>query len=288
MEAGGFSRSNFHPAGGSRSEIHIRGGPVSRNVLRIFVLILPVKVLLDGQPAMEQSLAPSFGKVEQGVSVLRGEVRNLSESSIDLAVTLSSVPGGWTMRAAVDSDGTFELADVPRGTYLLMLVHAPDQSLLEQMVHLQNTEERIVLDLSPGTRQAPAATVSADHLRRPLSTKAAKLLRQAQSYAAAGDHGRAIEELNRALKEPSAIPYAHAMLGVEYLKTARAAAAIEHLEPAAQMLPHDASIQSNLAYALFLTGDLDRAEREVRRALELDSTNKGAQLVLGYIVKARR
>jgi tetratricopeptide (TPR) repeat protein len=261
---------------------------VSLNILKIFVLALPAGVLLDGQPAMQQSLAPSFGKVEQGASVLRGEVRNLSESSIDLAVTLSSVPSGWALRAAVDSDGTFELAEVPRGTYLLKLVHAPDQSLLEQMIHVQNSEERIILDLSPGKRPAPAATVSADQLRRPLSTKAAKMLRQAQSYGSSGDHGRAIEELNRTLKEPSAIPYAHAMLGVEYLKTTQVGPAIEQLELASQMLPHDASIHSNFAYALFLSGDLDHAEREVRRALELDSGNKGAQLVLGYIVSARR
>ncbi|HEY6346317.1 MAG TPA: hypothetical protein VIY49_32915 [Bryobacteraceae bacterium] len=266
---------------------------MSRNILKIFLLALPAAVLLDGQPAMEQSLAPSFGTVEQGVFVLRGEVRNLSESSIDLAVTLSSVPGGWTLRAAVDSDGTFELADVPRGTYSLKLVHGHDQIVLEQMIHVQNTEERIILDLSrldlsPGTRQAPAATISADQLRRPLSSKAAKTLRQAQSFGSSGDHGRAIEELNRALKEPSAIPYAHAMLGVEYLKTAQIGPAIEQLELASQMLPHDASVHSNFAYALFLTGDLDRAEREVRRALELDSGNKGAHLVLGYIVSARR
>jgi tetratricopeptide (TPR) repeat protein len=267
---------------------------VSRNILKIFVLALPVGVLLDGQPAMEQSLAPSFGRGGPGVSVLRGELRNLSESPMDLAVTLSGMPGAPALRAAVDGDGTFELVDVPHGTYLLKLVHGRDQSLLEQMIHVQNTEERIILDLrsgldlSPGTRQAPAATVSADQLRRPLSTKAAKLLRQAQSYGSGGDHDRAIEELNRALKEPSAIPYAHAMLGVEYLKTAQVGPAIEQLELASQMLSHDASIHSNFAYALFLTGDLDRAEREVRRALELDSGNKGAQLVLGYIINARR
>jgi tetratricopeptide (TPR) repeat protein len=256
--------------------------------LKVFVLALPTSVLLDGQPAMEQSLAPSIGRSEHRVSVLRGEVRNLSESSIDLVVTLGGVMGAGTFRTTVDSDGTFELVDVPPGTYLLKLVHGHDQSLLEQMIHVENAEERIVLDLSPGTRQAPAATVSADQLRRPLSTKAAKTLRQAQSFVSGGDHRRAIEELNRALKEPSAIPYAHAMLGVEYLKTAQAALAIEQLEPASQMLPHDASIHSNFAYALFLTGDLDRAEREVRRALELDSGNKGAQLVLSYIVRAQR
>jgi tetratricopeptide (TPR) repeat protein len=261
---------------------------VSRNIWKIFVLILPAGVLLHAQPAMEQSHAPSFGRSEQGVSVLRGEVRNLSESPMDLAVTLTRVPGGQTLRTAVDGDGTFELVDVLRGTYLLKLVHGRDQSVLEQMINVQNTEERIILDLSPGPRQAPAATVSADQLRRPLSTKAAKLLRQAQSYASAGIHSRAIQELTRALREPSAIPYAHAMLGVEYLKTAQAAAAIEHLEPASQMLPNDASIHSNFAYALCLTGDLDRAEHEVRRALELDSANKSARLVLSYIVRARR
>ena len=114
------------------------------------------------------------------------------------------------------------------------------------------------------------------------------MIRKAQSLAAAADHLKAIEELTQALKEPSAAPYAHALLGQEYLKTGQAAPAAKELEQASAMLPHDAIIHSNFGYALFLMGEFARGEQEVRRALELDRNNSPAQRLLGYILKARR
>jgi Flp pilus assembly protein TadD len=135
-------------------------------------------------------------------------------------------------------------------------------------------------------QQAVPATVSAEQLRHPVSRKGARLLLQARSYSHAGDHAKAIEELRLALKEPSAVPYAHSILGAEYLLTKRFAAAVEELEEAVRLLPHEVANHSNLGLALCLAGEKDRGQQEVRLALSLDPRNPQTRFALGIVEKA--
>jgi tetratricopeptide (TPR) repeat protein len=132
----------------------------------------------------------------------------------------------------------------------------------------------------------PAGTISVEQLQHPLSRKGASLLLKAKNFAALGDHDKAIAELQLALKERSAIPYAHSLLGSEYLTVNQASAAIEALEQAVKLLPRNAANHSNLGYALFLVGFAERAEQEVRRALELDRDNQMTRHVLSIITHA--
>jgi Flp pilus assembly protein TadD len=135
---------------------------------------------------------------------------------------------------------------------------------------------------------APAKTVSVEQLQHPLSRKGAKLLDQARNFVAMGRHDKAIAQLLLALKERSAMPYAHSMLGAEYIKTNQIPAAIAELEQAITLLPRNVPNHSNLGYALLLSGEIDRAETETRQALELDRNNTRTQHVLSLILAARR
>jgi Flp pilus assembly protein TadD len=135
--------------------------------------------------------------------------------------------------------------------------------------------------------QSIASTVSADQLQHPLSSRGAKMIRKAQEFMRVDDHVNAIAELKHALTESSAVPYAHSLLGTEYLKTGQIMAARTELEQAVEVLSHDPALHSNLGYALFLTGNSDRGEQEVRKALELDRNNTPAQKLLGYILRSR-
>jgi Flp pilus assembly protein TadD len=103
-----------------------------------------------------------------------------------------------------------------------------------------------------------------------------------------GRHDKAIQQLQLALKERSAVPYAHSMLGAEYLKIDQLQPAIAELEQAVTLLPRNVPDHSNLGYALYLSGDLDRAETETRQALELDRDNAKTQRVLNQILRARK
>lgn len=137
----------------------------------------------------------------------------------------------------------------------------------------------------------PVGAVSVEQLQHPVSRKGDGLLRQARNFADMGDHQKAIAKLQLALKERSAIPYAHSMLGTEYLKTNQVPAAIEALEQAIKLLPRDAVNHSNLGVALFLSGSAERGEQEVRKALELDhaqhQNDEKTRFVLSLILRTR-
>ena len=141
---------------------------------------------------------------------------------------------------------------------------------------------------SPETpRTLPAGTITAEELAHPVSRKGVKLLRKAKDYWQAGKHDKAIDELQLALKEPSAVPYAHSILGTEYLRIGRIAEAVTELEVAVQLLPHNAPNRSNFGYALYLAGERERAVQEVRKALVLDSSNSKTRHVLNVIEGGR-
>jgi len=140
--------------------------------------------------------------------------------------------------------------------------------------------------LQPQTGDSGPVTV--DQLQHPLSNKGLKLLRKADQLSESGHHENAIAQLQAALKEPSAVPYAHSMLGQEYLKLHQIPAAVAELKQAVALLPRNAATRSNLAYALLLSGDLERGEQEARQALNLDRANPKTSDVLNQILAARR
>ncbi|GEM_PF-1557278 len=127
------------------------------------------------------------------------------------------------------------------------------------------------------------STVSVAQLQHPLSRKGRRLIQKVESYLRIGQRAKAKQELAQAIKEPSAAPYAHALLGTEYLKEGQPAAAIPELEDAARVLPI-AGIHSNLGYALCLTGQAKRGEREFEEALRLDDTSPQAHFLFGVLL----
>jgi len=135
----------------------------------------------------------------------------------------------------------------------------------------------------PLPSSAPAATVSAAELQHKLSSKALKLLTTAENHAHAGNHAKAIEELRQALAVPTAAPYAHSLLGSEYLKAGRIEEAVRELQEAVIVLPTAINL-SNFSYALWLTGEAEWAELEIRKSLALEHDAPQAHYVLGVIL----
>jgi tetratricopeptide (TPR) repeat protein len=128
----------------------------------------------------------------------------------------------------------------------------------------------VVIDREP-RRTTPARTISAELLRYPLSGKSLRMLQQALHLSEIGDHKGSVKQLNQTLaKFPDSAAYVYSLLGVEYLKTDQLAEAVEALQQSVKLLPHDASNHANLGLAFVFKGQYDRAEPELRRALDLD------------------
>jgi tetratricopeptide (TPR) repeat protein len=134
----------------------------------------------------------------------------------------------------------------------------------------------------------PPGTISVDLLRYHLPAKALLRLQEAQRAADAGDHTSAIRRLQETLaKYPDSAAWAQSMLGVQYLKTYQLTAAMSSLQQAVALLPRDAVNRANLGLCLVLTGQYDRAEQELRRALELDPRNRKTQDLLDALLASR-
>lgn len=136
---------------------------------------------------------------------------------------------------------------------------------------------------------AGPATVSADVLRHPLSSKARRRLEKSLHLAELGEHPAAIKELRETLaKEPSAAPYAQNLLGIEYVENRQYAEARSSFEEAVRLMPHESVNHANLGFSLAVTGDLNSAEQEARKAIQLDSSNSRAKTLLDALLHARR
>src|SRR5580692_11268033 len=125
--------------------------------------------------------------------------------------------------------------------------------------------------------QRAPRTVSVELLRYPLPAKALYMLQKALQISEQGDHAGAVKQLQKTLtKCPGTDAYVDSLLGVEYLKTGQFCEAIDALEQAVLLLPHDASNHANLGLALVCKGQYDRAAPELERALDLEPHNKVA------------
>jgi Flp pilus assembly protein TadD len=142
---------------------------------------------------------------------------------------------------------------------------------------------------SPHTQQyAPPgglASVSSDVLRHPLTAKARRLIQKALEEADRGDHLAAIQDLHEMLsKYPSSAAYADNLLGVENMETNQFAKAKSFFEEAVRLMPNESVNHTNLGLALAITGEWDSAEREARKALQLDRGNAKAKALLDILL----
>lgn len=130
-------------------------------------------------------------------------------------------------------------------------------------------------------------TVSVEELRNPLTGKSLKDILDAQRDLRSGHQDRAMEHLRQSLADPLARPYAVSILGGEHLKTGKLAAAVGELEEAVALLPGHGEVRSNLAYARALSGDLEAALGEARKALQLNPMSNRTRFILGDILLCR-
>lgn len=138
--------------------------------------------------------------------------------------------------------------------------------------------------LAPASPAAPGgAKVSIAELKHPLSGKGRKLIERAQNDLHSGKTAQGIRTLQGALQEPSAVPYAHSILGATYLQLGRAADALAELEQAVQLLPI-AENYSNLGYAHCIMGDMERGKEDLEHALQLDSSSPRTHYLIGLLL----
>jgi tetratricopeptide (TPR) repeat protein len=137
---------------------------------------------------------------------------------------------------------------------------------------------------TPNESNAP---ITVAELQHPLSGKGRKLILKAQAELRDGKPDDCLADLDQAERIASAVPYAHGVRGAAYLLEGRFGDAISQLQEAVQVLPLPANY-SNLGYAYLLTGDLDRGEEQLRRAVELHNSPPQARYLMGLLLLDRK
>jgi Tfp pilus assembly protein PilF len=78
------------------------------------------------------------------------------------------------------------------------------------------------------------------------------------------------------------------LLGLEFLETNQVMEAKNSYEEAVRLMPNESHNHANYALSLAVIGELDSAEKEVRRAIELDKGNSKAKSILELLLKRKR
>ena len=131
----------------------------------------------------------------------------------------------------------------------------------------------------------PAADgpVSVAELQHPLRGKARALILKAESDLQARKIQKCFDDLDKAVKIPSAVPYAHSVRGAAFLLGGRVSEALAELQEAVAVLRLSGNY-SNLAYAHLLNGETGRAEKELHRALELNTSAPQSRFLMGLVL----
>jgi TolA-binding protein len=97
---------------------------------------------------------------------------------------------------------------------------------------------------------------------------ARELFQQALENGRAGNHVKAIEQLKSAISQAPTFTLAYNELAVQYLKTGRAAQAIETLKEALVIKPDEFTLRLNYGIALLNQKKFEAAEIELRLAIQ--------------------
>jgi hypothetical protein len=232
-----------------------------------------------------------FAQDSHVISVVKGTlITDESLAGSHLVVMLTEIMSHKPLgRAYVALDGSFQFRDVPAGSYTVELATQTGETIHQDSININSGGDQIEIRL-PARENKPGpvtGTVSVQQLKHPVTAKSKRILADAQRACSKGEYLKAVEILRGALNDPAAVPYARMNIGVAYLRAGQIAPAIPELEEAARLMPEDAVVRTNLAYALLLNKQVEAAETEGRLALQLDRNSSKARWVVGWILLSK-
>jgi tetratricopeptide (TPR) repeat protein len=130
-------------------------------------------------------------------------------------------------------------------------------------------------------------TVSVQQLRHKVPKEAAREFQHALKLSRAGEHDRAVAELEAALDRDPELSSAADRLGVEYIYLNRWEAAEKAFRRSIDLDPAWWMGHYNLGLVRYVRGDQAGAEQSMRRALALSSENAKIHLALGAMLIKR-
>ena len=224
----------------------------------------------------------------------------VAEKSTDLAikVKLTRNDGSNVGERELGYEGTAIFDQLAPGQYLVTIAREY-QATIARPLEIKNTsvktftwEVRISGDsttVRESTKESfHKGSSTGDELSSSVSKKALKAFRQASEETARGNYLKAIEHLQKAIKEDPNFLEAYNNLGAQYQKQKEWNQAIEAYKQAIEINSNSPLPYLNLGNIYLERGELDSALKAFQSVLELEDGNLRAHLALGKIYLAKR
>jgi tetratricopeptide (TPR) repeat protein len=242
------------------------------------ILLAAIIVLVFSADLRAQGVGGTRGlpSSSDGIHTIQGTVYGPSGKPVStpLKVRLDS-PNTGSSQTVTDQDGGFNFPRLPAGDYRLTIEGGAE-------FETANEYASIYREASPGGRIVKLAI-----FMRPkenlgtVNKDAVDAYKKARDLDQAGDHKKAIEQLNKALSIDPKFGPALNQLGVQYLKLGQPDKAAEVLESAVKLTPDDFLARLNYGIALLNQKKFDVAEEQLRAALAKNNAAPTAHMYLG-------
>ena len=219
---------------------------------------------------------------------IRIELQGEGSVAGDLSVQLidanghTDIGGGFSQNS-----GEFTFRGIQEGDYTARVVDGSGRVVTEQMIHISSATPMIRMDVPSQMQKqlSPAGNVvSARQLQNPPSNKALKAFAQAQKYSAAGDHAKAAESLEDAVRLSPEFGEAHTNLGAQYLHLGRFQEAADQEQRAIEIGPPNVSSLIDCALAHWALRQHAEALHYAEEALNLDRDSYTGHYIAGSIL----
>lgn len=231
-------------------------------------------------------LAPGARAQTAIAETVVGQLQMDSSEPHHSVVSLTTSDGERVLaQTDVRGDGTFTLQRVPFGEYSLVVSDGEDHPLHQQPVEIGSTNQPLLVRV-PGQQLAkpPSGAISAAELLHPPSKTAIRHFAAAEKFSHAGEHSKAVAELQKAVELSPYYTAAWVNLGAEQLYLSHAQEGLQALERASQIGPVTVILLSDLAYAQFCVGRNQEGARSARAALNLDPSHPAAHYLLALFL----
>jgi tetratricopeptide (TPR) repeat protein len=155
--------------------------------------------------------------------------------------------------------------------------------------HILRHNDPFDLNVPANQRDRPSGeAISVARLRHKIPKEAKRAYERARKFVKAGDHPKAVVELEAAVALDPEFADAHTQLGLEYVQLGRLTDARASLQRAFAVDPDTWRHPFNLGLVLYHLGDYSAAEELARKAVQLAGTLPQTQWFLGYLLYSRQ
>jgi tetratricopeptide (TPR) repeat protein len=255
-------------------------------MIRMFFVAVGLLLLFTAQ-SNAQGVGSSRGLPSggEGIHTIQGRVYapDGKAVSLRLRVRLES-PDTSPMSSVTDEDGAFIFARIPPGNYRLTVEGGPDfeSSYEYPSIYREGSAGGRIVRLAIFMRPKEKDDFPGVH------KDAVTAYKKARELGHAGEHTKAIEQLNKALAVyPKFGPALHE-LGVQYLKTGQVDKAAEALDSAVKLAPEEFLPRLNYGFALLSQKKFDLAEEQLRLALAKNNAAPTGHMYLGIALMSQQ